>query len=224
MTTIHDVLSDLAEDAPEVMPDPGLWARGSRWHRVRRGGSVAIVLAACVLLLAVGLVSWRQSASPIRPAATGDAAALPSRLHDPSRWLPGTDEEGPLGAGLGCLHSGARLVVRCVDRLGGDLRNDEGSTASSTCPMPRSSVERSRSAPPTGVDLAYWITGDTQGSPAPTAGCRRGRRGVRHVHRRRTTPPGPDGRTVSLPGARSGRTTVGCCWSTPSGPRVTTAR
>src|SRR4051812_8665492 len=98
MTTLHDRLADLADDAPPGGPAPDLWERGRRYHRQRRVGTLAIAGAACVALVAIAGLSWQQSGGLPEPAAPPSVErALPDRLWTPSPWLPGTDEAGPLG-------------------------------------------------------------------------------------------------------------------------------
>jgi hypothetical protein len=161
MTTLHDVLADLAEDAPAVTPDPALWSRTRRRHRVRRRGSVAIVLAGCLALVTLALTAWRQAEEPVRPASSDSRGALPSRLYAPSPWLPGTDEKGPLGR-LSMVvwaerksWNGASEGIVGISATTGEYRfldlpdSDGLDTALS----------------PDGTRVAYWLAGSTPEAP-----------------------------------------------------------
>ena len=70
---------------------------GLRLHRRRRRGTVAIAAAAVVALSALGVASWRLADVDVAPAQPGGGLQLPDQFFTPSRWLPGTDDEGPIG-------------------------------------------------------------------------------------------------------------------------------
>ena len=96
MTTFHDRLADLAEQAPSGGPPGELWATGVRLQRRRRLGTAVIVGAAVValmLLAGLGLARMPEDAQPVAPR---DGLGIPDRFY---RWdgLPSTRETGPVG-------------------------------------------------------------------------------------------------------------------------------
>ena len=165
MSTLHERLGDLAGSAPVPPPDPDLWDRARRYHRRRRIGTAAVA-AACVLAVAalVGLDTWQRGPS-IEPAAPGTDPALPARFWEPSPWLPGNDGEptGPLAAlreseRKSFLSSGNGVVG--VSATTGeyrflDLPDDAG---------------RAWALSPDGAKVAYWLTGETTGTPQTDGG------------------------------------------------------
>jgi DNA-directed RNA polymerase specialized sigma24 family protein len=85
MSTLHDRLADLADEAGHADGAPlghDLWVQGRRWQRRRRVGAVAVAGVLAAALIALGGVSW-QVGQPeeLRPA--GSPAGLPDRV-----WLP----------------------------------------------------------------------------------------------------------------------------------------
>ncbi|MCW2794154.1 MAG: hypothetical protein JWO76_3252, partial [Nocardioides sp.] len=96
MTTLHDRLSRLADEAPVALPEPGLWQRGRRYRRRRRAGTLAIVGAAVLALGVLAGTTWQRS-SVDGPQPANSAPALPDRIWSPSPWLEGTDDAGELG-------------------------------------------------------------------------------------------------------------------------------
>lgn len=96
MTTLEDRLAALADDAPVLASEPGLWERGLSLHRRRRRGTVAIVAVVVLALGALGTASSLRS-RPALPAAPSQGMMLPDRFYDPSERLPSTADEGPLG-------------------------------------------------------------------------------------------------------------------------------
>jgi hypothetical protein len=97
MTTLHDRLADLANEAPSGAPAPDLWAHGRRVHRRRLAGTVVIVAVTVLALGILGTTSWLRTRQEPLPAAPTQGMRLPDHLYAPSRWLPGTNDEGPLG-------------------------------------------------------------------------------------------------------------------------------
>ena len=95
MTTLHDRLADLADDAPPGGPAPDLWERGRRYQRQRRAGTLVIAAAVVLGLVALGTLDWWRARPEPMPA--NGSPALPQKIWAPSRWLPGTDDAGPLG-------------------------------------------------------------------------------------------------------------------------------
>ena len=109
-TDLRDALHDLADDGrPGAGPPPDLWARGVRRVRRRRaaGGLVAVVLA--VVVGGAGSLTWQQLVERPEPAGQEQQGAIPNRLETPSRWTPGTDDQGPPGP-LAALAGAERAV------------------------------------------------------------------------------------------------------------------
>ena len=164
MTTLHDRLADLADEAPTSLPAPGLWDRGRRYHRRRRAGTLAIVAAALVVLVLLGGVSWQRSAPEPAPAA--GHVGLPDRVWTPSPWLPNTDAPGRLiavttsdrGSWKG-MHPGVVGISATTGEYAfldlPDAELDHLDTAAVS---------------PDGRRVAYWITGETTGTPNSASG------------------------------------------------------
>lgn len=99
MSTLHDLLSDLADDAPAGRPDPGLWERGVRRRRRRQAARIGAVVAAVAVVAVLAAVVRLQPAAP--PPAPVDVPFgqlhLPRAVHAPGPWAPGTDETGAPG-------------------------------------------------------------------------------------------------------------------------------
>jgi hypothetical protein len=163
MTTLHDRLAELADDAPPGGPEAGLWDRGRRYHRGRRAGTVVIVAAATIVLAVIAGVTW-QRAAPVPAPATGDVG-LPDRVWSPSPWLPSTDRPGQLvaiaaverqtwtGAQPGIVGISATSgEYAFLDLAGVDLEYADAELA------------------PDGRHVAFWLTGTTTGSPLSSSG------------------------------------------------------
>lgn len=162
-STLHDHLARLAEQAtPDADAPSGreLWERGRRYQRRRRTGTAVIAGVAAVLVLVIGTVAWQRSAEPPVIAPAGAPVGLPSKVYDPSYWLPGT-EGHPLGqlvtvfphqrgGWLGAEHefvgisatTGEYRFLDLPDRFGDEI-----------------------ALAPDGRHVAYWTTGATTGSP-----------------------------------------------------------
>ena len=97
MTTLHDRLSDLADEAPGSAPPSDLWATGRRLHRRRRAGTAVVVAAALVALAGLGGLGWSRSHDTVRPAGTDTPLGMPDQIWSASEHLPGTDDTGPIG-------------------------------------------------------------------------------------------------------------------------------
>lgn len=163
---LHQQLADLAGDAPA--PTPGgaraLWAAGKRRQRRRTAmGAGAIVACLLVVVGAVGL--FRPTASTVGPTDGPDSpGALPTQLHIPSRWLPGTDGHpiGPLAVVASAERgwSGETSYVG-VSATTGEYRflDLPGLAGSAGGDEPALS--------PSGRYLAYWLGGDPDGDAAP---------------------------------------------------------
>lgn len=96
MSTLHDRFVDLAEEAPASPSPPGIWDDGRRKARRQRVGTAAVVAVTLVALTAVGGVGVHLSSTPPPVASrSGSAPALPSRIYEPSGWLP--TSSGPPG-------------------------------------------------------------------------------------------------------------------------------
>jgi hypothetical protein len=166
-TSLHDRLADLAGDAPRGGPVPDLWDRAVRHHRVRRAGTVAIAAVAVLALVALGALDWWR-ARP-EPAPAGSAPALPTRIWMPDKWLPGTDDAGPLGQ-LAALQwavrgswTGDEAGYAGISAATGEYRFLDLPDAVLEGPGP---VALS----PDGRHVAYWFTGDTAKSPNSGSG------------------------------------------------------
>ncbi|NYJ01219.1 hypothetical protein HNR19_001917 [Nocardioides thalensis] len=53
--------------------------------------------ATVALVAALGIGWWQQSPGPVAPASAEAELRLPDRFYEPSGWLPGTEESGPIG-------------------------------------------------------------------------------------------------------------------------------
>ena len=114
MTTLHDRLSDLADrlDVAPQAPGPDLWTLGRKQHRRRQAGAVLVGAAAVVLAVGLGaLVGLPSSTDRTTPPADVPFGQLhlPTTVYTPSKWAPGTDEDGPLGQ-LAAVAVGERAV------------------------------------------------------------------------------------------------------------------
>lgn len=164
MTTLHDRLAELADEAPVALPAPGLWERGRRYRKLRRTGTAAIVVAACLALVVLSGVTWLQSTPPSRPAPAGSPVGLPDRIWAPSPWLAGTDDAGPLG----------QLVAVVPTERGGWTGKDLGLVGIPATTGEYRFLDLPDAVPdafadatlaPDGRHVAYWLTGETAGSP-----------------------------------------------------------
>jgi len=162
-STLHDHLARLADEATPVADAPSgreLWERGRRYQRRRRAGTAVIAGVAAVLVLGIGTVSWQRSAAPPVVAPAGAPVGLPSKVYDPSHWLPGT-EGHPLG----------QVVTVFPHQRGGWLGAEPGFVGISATTgeyrfldLPDRAGDDIALAPD-GRHVAYWTTGSTTGSP-----------------------------------------------------------
>lgn len=97
MTTLHDRLTHLAEDAPQALPVPELWDRGLRYRRRRRAGTAVVLAVAAATLVALGSATWLRSPAAVAPLPADSPGGMPDHIYAASEWLPGTDDAGPLG-------------------------------------------------------------------------------------------------------------------------------
>jgi hypothetical protein len=165
MTTLHDRLADLADEAPTALPAPGLWDRGRRYHRRRRAGTLAVVGAAVVVLATLGGVSWQRSAP--QPAPATGSVGLPDRVWTPSPWLPDTDAPGRLVA----ITTAARGAWTGMQDGVAGISATTGEYA--FLDLPDAELEPGIGEPvlsPDGRQVAYWLTGETTGSPNSASG------------------------------------------------------
>ncbi|WP_395695330.1 hypothetical protein [Nocardioides sp.] len=165
MTTLHDRLADLADDAPPGGPAPDLWDRGIRFRRRRRVGTAAILATAAVLIAAVAGVDWHRSAPEPLPA--GGPVGLPDRVWTPSPWLPSTSRPGRLVAVTTTARgtwTGTEPGVAGVSATTG--RYAFVDLPDAVLESGVGDVELS----PDGRHLAYWLTGPTTGSPNSDSG------------------------------------------------------
>ncbi|WP_109506238.1 hypothetical protein [Nocardioides speluncae] len=162
---LRERLGDLADQAPATAPMPNLWEQGRRYGRRRTLTQVAV--ASCCLLLAVGVgTAWAQLREPEFPPARGDEPVyLPDRLYNPSPWLPGTDDEGPLGLLVAIIDAERRSWISShsglvgVSATTGDYRFLD--VPGCAC----DSFDESPLLSPDGRYVAYPIVGDTSGEP-----------------------------------------------------------
>lgn len=160
--SLHDLLEDLAADAPLTgAPPQELWRRGRRAARVRRLGTIAIVAAACLGLLALTGVSWQTRTAPAPSSSSGHAPAMPDRLYRPSGWLPSYD-----GA-PGVL---AAVMPVCRNTLLGSRPGLVGVSATTGrygfLKLPHASLSASGEVlAPDGHAVAFWTSGAPTGTP-----------------------------------------------------------
>ena len=102
MTTLHDRLSDLADEVEAISvpaKQEDLWTAGRREHRRHRAGAALLGVAAVIVvvgLVRVGLPSTIDKTVPPADVPFGDLH-LPRTVYPPSRWAPGTHEAGVVG-------------------------------------------------------------------------------------------------------------------------------
>lgn len=163
-TNLHDRLSDLAEDAPTAYPPAGdLWQRGRRYGR-RRAAATAGAVLLCVGLLAFACGTAWRTLDPTEPQpADSDAPTyLPDRFYEPSPWLRGTADEGPIGPLIALIPAERKTWTTTTDgyvgvsATTGEYRFLDLPDASGT-PDPALS--------PDGRHVAYWLGGDPQRKP-----------------------------------------------------------
>ena len=164
MTTLHDRLADLADEAPASLPDPGLWDRGRRYHRRRRAGTLAVLGVAVLVLALLGGIGRHRAAPPVQPA-TG-SVGLPDRVWNPSPWLPTTDRPGQLIAVTGAQRgswTGMHPGVVGISATTGEY-------AFLDLPDAELDVSETPVLSPDGRRVAYWLTGETAGTPNTSRG------------------------------------------------------
>ncbi|MDN4163073.1 hypothetical protein [Nocardioides abyssi] len=164
MTTLHDRLADLAADADAHAdvrePVHVLWDRGRRYHRLRRGGTAAIVVAA--LAVVGGVVGTAELRADTTPAPAGSPVGVPERIFAPSPYLEGTEDGGSLG----------RLAVLLSTTRSGMWGSEQGYVGVSAATgeyrfldLPDAAPDPGAVLSPDGSVVAYWTSGPTQDTP-----------------------------------------------------------
>ena len=163
-SSISERLHRLADRVSVDHPAEGreLWVRGRRYQRRRRSGVAVIAGSAAVLVVATGVLAWQRSAPPATPAPVGSPVGLPSRVHEPSSWLPGTEDAGALG----------QLVAVVPAERGGWTGSSRGWVGISATTgeyrfldLPDQADLTEVSLAPDGRHLAYWSSGETTDTP-----------------------------------------------------------
>ncbi|HET8560945.1 MAG TPA: hypothetical protein VFL69_10535 [Marmoricola sp.] len=160
---IRERLADLAEEAPpRLEADLDLWQQGRALRRRRTAlNATATVVALVALAGLVGLVlpAGRPGVAP----ASGQVG-MPEVFYKPSPWLPGTDDEGPLG----------QLVAVQVAARKGWFSASEGVVGVSAAtgeyrfldlPGLTQDPTGQVALSPDGRHVAYWATGPISGTP-----------------------------------------------------------
>lgn len=163
---LTNLLEELAREAPSGGDAPGqLWRRGRRMARTQRLGTITIAAVACLLLIALGTATWQQRPD-VEPATdTGAGNYLPSRFHEPSPHLPGTDSVGPLGPLIATFDTPREGWFGSTDGVVG-VSAETGAYA--FLDLPHAAIPylgESRLAPD-GRHVAYWTTGKVD-NPIP---------------------------------------------------------
>lgn len=165
---LRERLESLADDAPSRLPaDADLWSRGRALRRRRTAANVAVlvmVLVAAAGLAGIGISSTRTEVPP----ASGHVG-MPDRFFQPSGWLPGTDDDGPLGQ---------LVAVQQAERHGwfGNERGFVGTSATTgqyrflDLPDLAQAPDADVALSPDGRHVAYWTTGPTSGAPNEVGG------------------------------------------------------
>lgn len=163
---LTNLLEELAREAPSGGEAPGqLWRRGRRVARTQRIGTIAIAAVACVLLIALGTATWQQG-TDVEPATdTGTGSYLPSRFHEPSPHLPGTDSVGPLGPLIATFGARRAGWFGGTDELVG-VSAETGAYAFLDMPHTAAPYIREAQLSPDGRHVAYWTTGEVD-NPIP---------------------------------------------------------
>jgi hypothetical protein len=159
MSTLHDRLSDLADEAPTGPPPRDLWESGRRLHRRRRLGTAVVVATSVALIGGLAGLSWSRSDVDVQPAGPHTELGIPDRFYLPSERLPGTDDTGPIGP--------LSVVLSGYERLVGV--SGTGEYAYLDLPAwPKFGgldVPGDIALSPDGTKLAYWSSGRSSGAP-----------------------------------------------------------
>lgn len=163
---LTNLLEELAREAPSGGDAPGqLWRRGRRVARTQRLGTIAIAAVACLLLLALGTATWQQRAEVAPATDTGTGSHLPSRFHEPSPHLPGTDSVGPTGPLIATFEARRKGWLGSADGLVG-VSAETGAYAFLDLPHAATPYLREAQVAPDGRHVAYWTTGEVD-DPIP---------------------------------------------------------
>ena len=116
------------------------------------------------MLLAVsGGTAWRAVAPNDLGPADGDAPTqLPDKFFDPSPWLDGTSDRGPIGPLIGVIGDSRKTWTNTEPGLVG-ISATTGEYR--FLDLPDASTTQGFGLSPDGRHLAYWITGETQDEP-----------------------------------------------------------
>jgi hypothetical protein len=157
---LTNLLEELAREAPSGGDAPEqLWRRGRRVARTQRLGTIAIATVACVLLIALGAATWQQRPR-LEPATdTGTGSYLPSRFHEPSPHLPGTDSVGPIGPLIATFDTPRKGWLGSTDGLAG-VSAETGAYAFLDLPHAATAYLDAARLSPDGRHVAYWTTGE----------------------------------------------------------------
>lgn len=161
MNSLHDQLTDLAGtvDVPPLESD--LWIRGRRLQR-RRRTTQAIIAATAAVAIAIGLGASFQARTAQAPVVSAEAGLrLPERLWAPSIWLPGTDDEGPIGP-LVAVMGAERGTWTGSERGLVGVSGTTGTYRFIDLPLHRAvDADPEVALSPDGRYLAYWTTDGT---------------------------------------------------------------
>ncbi|GAB3264604.1 hypothetical protein [Nocardioides dilutus] len=165
MTTLHDRLRDLADEASTGAVPGDLWAIGRRQHRRRRAGTAVVVAAALVALAGLGGLAWSRSHTSVQPAGTDAPLGMPDQIWLADEHLPGTDDTGPIGPLVA-------VVPTVRDAwIGGSSNAVLGISATGEyafLDLPRSLGDSQLARPAISADgrfVAYWRAGSPSGPP-----------------------------------------------------------
>jgi hypothetical protein len=163
---LTNLLEELAREAPSDGDAPEqLWRRGRRVARTQRLGTIAIAAVACVLLIALGTATWQQRPGLEPTTDTGTGSYLPSRFHEPSPHLPGTDSVGPIGPLIATFDTPRKGWLGSTDGLAG-VSAETGEYAFLDLPYAAVPYLGEAALAPDGRHVAYWTTGEVN-DPIP---------------------------------------------------------
>lgn len=157
---LTNLLEELAREAPSGGEAPEqLWRRGRRVARTQRLGTITIAAVACVLLIALGTATWQQRTG-VEPATdTGTGSYLPSRFHEPSPHLPGTDSVGPTGPLIATSEAPRKGWLETTEGLVG-VSAETGAYAFLDLPHAATTFLFEAALSPDGRHVAYWTKGE----------------------------------------------------------------
>ena len=109
-----------------------------------------------------------QRSPSIEPAAPGTDPALPARFWEPSPWLPGNDGE-PTGPLAGLMETERKRFLSSGDGVVG-VSATTGEYRFLDLPDDAHDVGAGHALSPDGTKVAYWLTGETTGTPQTSGG------------------------------------------------------